>query len=312
VLNKLIDNYEISWFRKPLFVKDKEFEAGTGIISGNVDIETLNTIAKDLKVNFYGVDKIENREVLKLKRPRLGLFKGWLGSMDEGWTRFVLENYNFKYESLFNERIKEGNLIKDFDVIIIPDVGMNSVIDGLSVERVPEKYAGGIGEKGVENLKQFVEQGGTLITLDSASELPIKKFWIGVKNSVEELKSTEFFVPGSILRIIVDNKHPIGYGMPREASAFFAFSPVFSLYEGKAVAKYPSHDPLLSGFVLGTKHLVNKTALAEIPLGKGKIILIGFRVQNRAQILNTFKLLFNSIFYGASSPEKLSAIIPGK
>jgi len=300
VLNRITDSYKVAWIKDGFKVKDKEFEAGTGIVSGKIDMATLNNLCNELKIDFYGLNDVKTQRVYELKKPRLGLYKGWLGSMDEGWTRFVLENFEFSYVSLMNERIKEGNLNEDFDVILIPSMNMNSIIEGRSVERVPEEYAGGIGDIGVENLKKFVENGGTLITLGSGCELPIKKFWIQAKNLMEDLNSTDFFVPGSILRIIVDTEHPVGYGMPREANAFFSFSPFFSLSEGKSVARYSSLNPILSGFLLGEKYITNRTALADISLNKGRVILIGFRVQNRAQTWNTYKLLFNSIYLGAS------------
>ncbi|RKY86626.1 hypothetical protein DRQ09_05895 [candidate division KSB1 bacterium] len=308
VLNRLISKYNIAWLTEPVTINSLEFDAGTGVLPGNIDKESLKKIAKTLKIDFYGVDNIKNQKVYKLKKPELAVYKGWLGSIDEGWTRFVLEKFEFDYVSLSNKRIRQGELNRDFDVIIIPDIRMNSIINGRSIERVPEEYAGGIKEIGVNNLKLFVEKGGTLITLDSSCELPIKKFWIPVRNVLENVKFSEFFIPGSILRILVDNSHPVGYGMPREASAFFSLSPAFSVSGGRVIAKYPGVNPLLSCFLMGEKYLLNKAALVEIPLGKGKIILIGFRVQHRAQTWNTFKLLFNSIYYGSAELTDLDRV----
>jgi hypothetical protein len=172
---------------------------------------------------------------------------------------------------------------------------------------MPPQYVGGISQQGVSNLKQFVEAGGTLITLGSACDLPIKQFGIPIKNVLQSVKREEFVASGLLLKIDCNQKHPIAYGMPEEAVGFFADSPTFDITpsfknsdQPIVIVKYPNKDILLSGWMMGDKLIKNKAAVVEVPLGKGKLILLGFRVQHRGQTIGTFRLLFNSIFYGAA------------
>ncbi|MDH4220112.1 MAG: hypothetical protein OEW23_15235, partial [Candidatus Aminicenantes bacterium] len=150
---------------------------------------------------------------------------------------------------------------------------------------------------GVKNLTEFVKNGGTVITLNGAADFAIKHFHLGVENSVSGLSRTEFFVPGSILKVINDTSHPIAYGYERDAALFFRRSPVFVINEGHSIVRYPTHT-LLSGWVTGEKHLAGKSAIVDIPYGEGKIILIGFPVLYRGQSHGTFRYLFNAILNG--------------
>jgi hypothetical protein len=183
-------------------------------------------------------------------------------------------------------------------VIVLPSLSDRAVVRGLTKEVVPPEYAGGIGEIGVMNIKGFIQNGGTLITLNSSSEFAVKSLHLGVTNTVSHLSRDEFFIPGSLLKVINVSDHPITYGYERDAAVFFRRSPVFSSFEGKSLVKYPP-DCLLSGWVSGEKHLTGKSALVDIPFGKGKVILIGFPAQYRSQSHGSFKYFFNSLFYGA-------------
>ena len=149
-------------------------------------------------------------------------------------------------------------------------------------------------------MRAFVEAGGTLVALDAACEAVIKGFWLPVRDVLEGIDRKEFYCPGSLLRIIVDPAHPLGWGLRREETAVFINSPAFELSgEGATVARYPLSDPNLSGWILGARHLAGKGALLEVPLGAGRVILVGFRAQFRAQARGTYKVLFNAIFRGA-------------
>lgn len=220
--------------------------------------------------------------------------------MDEGWTRWVLEQHEFPHESVFDKDIREGHLNDRFDVIIFPDIHESQIVQGLSEKEVPPEYAGGIGKDGVERIRAFVESGGTLITLNSSSGFPIKHLYLTVENCAADLDRMAFFIPGSILRVINDPSHPIAYGYDRTGEVFFRRSPVFSASEGTSVVRYPSHEPLLSGWANGENYLFNKSAIVDVPYGQGKIILIGFPAQYRAQSQGSFRYLFNAIYYGAA------------
>lgn len=219
--------------------------------------------------------------------------------MDEGWTRWVLEQYEVPYKSVFDKEIRQGNLNELFDVIILPDLRENLIVEGMSETSVPPEYAGGIGEVGVNNLIDFVKSGGTVITLNGSADFAIKHFRLGVENSVGGLSRKEFFIPGSILSVLNDTSHPVAYGYERDAELFFRRSPAFIVNEGSSVARYPTHT-LLSGWTTGDEHLVNRSAIVDVPYGKGRVILIGFPVLYRGQSHGTFRYLFNAIYYGPS------------
>jgi hypothetical protein len=171
---------------------------------------------------------------------------------------------------------------------------------------MPDEYTGGLGAEGVRHLREFVEQGGTLICLNRASEFAIEQFKLPVRDITAGLKRTEFYVPGSILRTLIDTTHPIAKGMPRESIAWAEDSPVFEIKSDplelarvRIIARYPSEsDPLLSGWLLGGERIKGKAALVEVGLGRGRIYLFGFRPQYRGQSLATYPLFFNAISQG--------------
>ncbi|MET0650523.1 MAG: M14 metallopeptidase family protein [Pyrinomonadaceae bacterium] len=235
--------------------------------------------------------------------PRVGLYKSHVPSMDEGWTRWVLEQNGKKHLSLNDAEIRRGNLRAKFDSIIIPDHPPRALLEGYRKGSMPEEFTGGLGKEGVQALREFVEQGGTLVTLNEASNFAIEQLGLPVRDVTADLKRTEFYCPGSILRTHLDTKHPLAKGMARESVAWVEDSPVFeiksdplALVRVKIVARYPdSGTPLLSGWLLGDERLRGKAALVEVGLGQGRVYLFGFRPQYRAQSLATYPLLFNAI-----------------
>ena len=168
---------------------------------------------------------------------------------------------------------------------------------------MPDEYTGGLGAEGVRTLHEFVEAGGTLVFLNRASDFAIEQFRLPLRDVTEGLKRTEFYVPGSILRVELDTSHPVTRGMPKESIAWAEESPVFELTDAKeaparvrVIARYPATlDPLLSGWLLGGERIKGKAALVEVTLGKGRVYLFGFRPQYRGQSLATYPLLFNAI-----------------
>lgn len=250
---------------------------------------------------------ITNQEFSRVNAPRLGLYKPWTANMDEGWTRWVLDTHAFDYNSLTNAEMRAGDLAARYDAIILPDLGASGILNGHSTGKLPPEYVGGIGTEGLANLRAFVENGGTLICLNRASELPLKYFGLGEKGIVNVVKKENqpkegaFFCPGSLLRVRIDTKHPIGHGLDAEMAIFFKFGPVFEAGRGgaKVIATYPEFNPLMSGWLEGEKRIRKKAALLEVILGDGRVILFGFKPQHRGQSQGTFKLLFNAIFYSA-------------
>jgi len=199
--------------------------------------------------------------------------------------------------------MREGGLRAKFDTIIIPDQSRTAILNGHRPGTMPPEYTGGIGERGVKSLREFVEQGGTLVCLNRASDFAIEQFKLPMRDVVDGLPRTDFYVPGSILRIELDTTDPIAKGRPKESIAWAENSPVFeiksdplALVRVKIIAWYPKDkDPLLSGWLLGGDRIKGKAALVEVGMGKGRIILFGFRPQYRGQSLATYPLFFNAI-----------------
>lgn len=235
-----------------------------------------------------------------LRRPvRLALYKSWTASMDEGWTRYIFDTFNVPYQSLFDKEVREGNLRAKFDVIILPSMRQRELVEGNEPGSYPAEFTGGITAAGVTNLRRFVEEGGTLICFDAASELAIKRFELPLRNALEGLKTSEFYAPGSILSIHLDKSHQLAGGLPSRMDAYFINSSAFEVTDSqrvRVVARYGEEAEVLrSGWLLGANKLSGKAALVEVSLGRGRVILFGFRPQHRGQTWGTFPLLFNAI-----------------
>jgi hypothetical protein len=225
--------------------------------------------------------------------------------MDEGWTRWIFDQYKFPYTRLKHEEIRSGFLRAKFDAIILPDQPVRAIADGLysgnseSPGSYPAEFTGGLGEAGIKALREFVEAGGTLITFNNASNFAIEHLGVPVRNVLQGIPARQFYCPGSILRTQLDVSSNLTFGMEAESIAWFEQSPAFEVLDEKSVrviARYPNEaNPLLSGWILGDQLIRGKAALVEAKMGKGRVILFGFRPQYRAQSLATFPLLFNAI-----------------
>jgi Zinc carboxypeptidase len=247
----------------------------------------------------------------RLAAPRVGLYKSFTASMDEGWTRWIFDQlkgkinwFKFSYQSLFDAEIRAGNLRAKYDCIILPAQGAGSIVNGLPRDRYPAEVAGGITTAGVEALKKFVEDGGTLITLNEASQFAIAYLNAPVKNILEGVAAKDFYCPGSILKIKFDAREPLTRNAPPlesttdESIAWFEFSPAFETTgsDARIVARYAdAKELLLSGWLLGAEKIAGKGAIVEVKRGKGRIVMFGFRPQYRGQSIATLPFLFNAI-----------------
>jgi hypothetical protein len=291
----------------------REFPRGSVVVENVKDIKGL---AKIYSLDFVGLDDTPKNKMEKVGQFRLGMYKPWVASMDEGWTRWVLEQYEFPLKSISTKDMKDQKLNNEYDVIVIPDVSKDVIVDGKRKPEeggmkyfvdLPPEYSGGIGKEGVKNLKDFVEQGGTLIAMASACDFVIDEFNVPVQNVLARTKSEDFNCPGSLLRMNIDPNHPVSYGMPTEVAGFvnqriaFQTTPPAPEMTRSVLAWYPNNavDILMSGWILGAENLERRAAAVAMTYGKGKIVLFGFRVQQRAQTEATFKLLFNAIHWGA-------------
>lgn len=313
-LNRLLDaGAEVFWARERFSHGDISFSPGTAIIPVSRKSERIMPdLIEDLSLDVRRTGKL-SVPLYRLKRPRIAIYQPWVSNMDEGWTRLILKNYEFSCTAIHNAEVRAGRLHERFDVIILSSQRADSIINGHAKGTMPPAYVGGISASGVRNLRQFVEEGGTLVTLGSACDLPIEQYQLSIKNITKTLSDEEFFGSGLLVRVLLDRENPISFGMPEEASAFFANSPVFQTWPAleakdgyRIIAKYPDENIMQSGWMLGENQLKNKAAALEIPMGKGRIILLGFRVQHRGQSVATFRLLFNSLFYGAVEESRIS------
>lgn len=234
-----------------------------------------------------------------VRAPRIALYQAWnSGAYDEGWTRYVFDTFGFSYTRLHDADIRAGGLADRFDAIVLPDASYNSMRNGNAAGSMPPEYTGGMTAAGVANLDAFVKAGGTLVAMDSATQLPVQGFGLPVRDVTSGVPDSQLYIPGSVLNVDVDSSQPLAYGMPEKGFAFFSDSPAFELSSGAGTtaAKYPSSELLASGWILGEPILAGRTAVADVPRGDGHVALLGFRTQHRAQAHGTYKLLFNALY----------------
>jgi hypothetical protein len=243
-----------------------------------------------------------------VERPKVGLYRPWTASMDEGWTRWLLERHAFTFTSLTNADVHAGDLRSRYDVIVLPSERPASLRRGHPQGTVPPAYAGGLEDEGVRELDAFVSSGGTLVCLNQASVLCIEDLHLAVTNAVDGLPRDTFFSSGSLMEVVVDQAHPVMAGMPERSRIFFDRSPVFRLdegFDGSALALYPERGtPLVSGYLLGEEHLQGLAAAVDVRHGEGRVVLIGFRPQWRGQPFGTFRVLFNSLLFHGELAER--------
>jgi len=230
---------------------------------------------------------------------RVGLYKSYDATMDEGWTRWVFDNWKVPYTSLVDSVVRAGKLRDQFDVIILPDQPPSEILEGLP-PRYPAPYTGGIGPDGSEALRQFVGAGGTLVALNEASRFAIQALLLPVRNVLEAVGDEDFYAPGSIFRLELDTASAVTRGMPRETVGWFQGSPAFEVLDSSVthvIGRWPQ-DParvLLSGWVLHPERIAGKAAILDVQQGTGHVILFGMRPQYRGQSIATYPLLFNSL-----------------
>lgn len=236
-----------------------------------------------------------------VERPRVGLYHPFQPSMDEGWTRWILEMYGFAPTELTNPDVRAGELRDRYDVVVIADMRSGQILDGYDVGEIPGRYAGGIGAEGVRALDAFVRAGGTLVTINGSSRFAMEALHLPVRDVSDGLERTAFSLNGSILEILTDPSHPVMTGMSDRAPMLVGGGPVFTVdegFEGRVFAKYATEgNPLLSGYLLGEEHLRGYAAGLEVTHGRGRVVLLGLRPQWRGQPFGSFRVLFDAALY---------------
>jgi hypothetical protein len=231
--------------------------------------------------------------------PRVGLYRSYDAAIDEGWTRWLFDTWHVPYVSIVDSTVRAGHLKEKFDAIVLPSQEPTELLDGLPA-RYPAPYAGGLGADGVQALRDFVTDGGTLVALNNASRFAIQSLLLPVRNVLETVPDEDFYAPGSIFRLELDPSNAISKGVPQQTVAWFEGGPAFDVLDSalvRVIGRYPA-DPdkvLLSGWVLHPERVAGRAALLEVRQGQGRVVLFGFRPQYRGQSLATYPLLFNSL-----------------
>ena len=235
-----------------------------------------------------------------IRQPRIGLFRPWSNS-EEGWTRWVMERFEFDFTSVYYSDVRAGQLNDRYDVIILADARGNTIVDGSAPGSVPPRYAGGIGAEGVRELDAFVRGGGTLIAMGSSNGFAISELHLPVRDVTSDLENTDFFMSGSIVEMTTNPSHPLMAGMEERAKVVVGRSPVFTTEEGfvgQAIAKYAeAGNPLVSGYLLGFEHVQGYASALDVEHGEGRVVLLGLKPQWRGQPFSNFKILFNSALF---------------
>jgi hypothetical protein len=263
----------------------------------------VETIAADfgLKVRAIAAPK-GAAPGLAIKLPRVGLYQSWTANMDEGWTRWVLEQYEFAPKSLHNEDIRAGKLHDKYDVIVLPDQQPRDILEGSSARSTRKEYQGGIGPEGLAAIKTFVADGGTLVTLGASCDFAIDNWPLPVRDLKRGLTRDDHYAPGTVVRVETDPSSPLAYGVAATTYGFYNNSPFFSIVDGfpsqktSVLVRYPNRDVVASGWLKGEQLMAGQAAVVMIETNPGRLVLFGLRPQHRAQTQATFPLLFNALF----------------
>jgi hypothetical protein len=233
-----------------------------------------------------------------IERPRIGVYKSFVPAPDEGWTRWLMEQYGFPFASVRNPEILAGGLRARFDVLVFPDQAAEDIADGFRAGAMPAGFTGGLRDKGEAALRRFAEDGGTLVFLNRAARYAVNALSLRLTDVTAGVPEQRFYCPGSLLAARVDGGGWLTQGAAPELAIWSEHSPAWDLPDGspgRVVLRYPESGVLASGWLLGERVIAGKAALIDYPLGRGRAILFGLRPQYRGQRFATFKLFFNAL-----------------
>ncbi len=253
------------------------------------------SVWRDMESGDFHANQAPGRALVRVQRPRIGLYRGFVPNIDEGWTRWLLERFGFAYSSAGNSEIRAGRLRERFDALVFAGESATVIENGHKSGTMPEEFCGGLGGTGAAALRDFLSAGGALIFLNDATTYAEKNLGVKPVNLLKDVPSRDFYSPGSLLNVELDARHPLALGLPREIAIWSQGSPAWDADAAAAVARYPQSRILASGWLLGDRLLAGRAALLDIPAGRGRIILFGMRPQYRAQSYQAFKLFFNAL-----------------
>jgi hypothetical protein len=329
VVNRLLKaGCGVYWLATPESFAGHDWGSGSIWVQASTPVRAiLESAAKQLGVGAYALAKTPSGEAFKLKPIRIGLYDEYGGLMTSGWDRWLFEQYEFPFEVVYPQTLDAGDLRQRFDVIVFTDgafqhggEGRSAMYSGRQPEpaEIPEKYRSRLGQvtedKTLPQIEKFLAAGGSVVTIGSSTSMaellgvPLENHLteMGKDGKLHPLPRDKYYVPGSLLRVHINNNDPLAYGMPQEADVFFENSPVFnllptaSLKHTEPVAWFANAKPLDSGWAWGQQYLKDGVAVAEAPVGEGKVFVLGPEVTFRGQPHGTFKLLFNGLYYGSA------------
>ncbi len=287
--------------------------AGSFYVEAGADQGLLKSLSAETGVGFMPIAAAPAGKIA-LTRKRVAVFQRyWAGNMDEGWTRFILEQYEFPYATVMDAEIKAGNLNAKYDVLVLPSdkkemlLGPWDSTDPRAQAQIkrfgncPPEYRSGFGDAGAKNIADFIAKGGRVVAMDESYKLVVDYCGLGLKNVVETVGSKRYLTHGSTLWTNIDNTHPIAWGQPCKGLIQSWDAPVLDITETftpeqfEIVVTYPEHDILRSGWLIGEELIAGKYAVVTAKHGKGDVVFIAFRCQSRGQTHGTFKYLFNSL-----------------
>jgi hypothetical protein len=340
-VNRLLrDGYRVHWSAEEFRSGRATFSAGTFVVEAPTDEmqQGVALLSRELGLDFAGLRSRPSGELDELHLPRVGLYKSYVPSMDEGWTRWLLEDYGFELVSMTDRDMRTGNL-SSLDAVILPHPdggvpykdGASRILTGHPPGSMPRQYTGGLGLEGALALQRFVQDGGTVVALGDAVDFVINQFGLPIRDVVVSAPAEAYSVPGSLLRGSVSAANALAYGMPEEAALTVVGGAAFDTIDqddctsdllnqrfcaeiawgGRPLKEYPptprfdtvvtyaTENALMSGWAVGTEHIAGKSAMARVPHGEGSVIVYGFRPQFRGQPRGTYKLLFNALHVAA-------------
>jgi hypothetical protein len=330
-INRIVKSgEEVYWLKEQVQVNGKTLPEGAVYIPARTPtLPKLQELAQEKGLTFEGVMHTPKGAAFQLKAPRIGLWDRYGGSMPSGWVRWLMEQFEFDFEVVFPQELDAGNLRSRFDVLIFVGGAIPAIVEDEfsryfsstepDPETIPAEYRNRLGkvtkEKTIPELKEFLDEGGTILTIGSSTslgyfmDLPISNALVEKTPDGKEkpLPIEKHFVPGSILQVKVDTSNPLAYGMPEKLCVYFNRSPAFRLKPEsvflniKPVAWFDTDKPLRSGWAWGQHYLKGSIAVIDATIGKGKLYLFGPEITFRAQPHGTFKFLFNGIFYGTAT-----------
>jgi hypothetical protein len=309
----------LAWTKEPAQAAGRNWPAGT-ILVRDAKQDVVDRTAKELGLSFYAVDSEPSVPLMEIRAPKIGIYQSYLAPIEEGWGRWVLDQYEFQSESLHDKDIRTGDLSR-FDIIILPDLEANGILNGHAPMTMPEGYTGGVGAEGAAALKRYVENGGWVMAFHRAVEFATEMFGLPVRNAVANVDPKQFFIPGTVIRFETKPSDVLAFGMAEKGAALFwrhglvmDIIPAASEKQSAAgekklerdiavYASFPKEDIRLDGWAIGAEtYLGGKPAALRTPLGKGEVVLIGFTPDTRGQSRNAFKLIFNPLY--ASTAEE--------